>query len=128
MWADGVSAASRRPFGRRVNAVASTALLRRAARDPAAQRGIRHLLRQARACRWPSPTFMAVTADYIYYRYDFPAGYDLPAGVPSEVDRQRLQVGVEVLAAARARGRAGARRAAPPTSEVNSAAGQEVQA
>jgi hypothetical protein len=52
-------------------------------------------------------TFVALTADYIYYRYDFPAGYDLPAGMPSRMDRQRVQVGASfwlpVVRAGRAR-------------------------
>jgi hypothetical protein len=35
----------------------------------------------------------AITADYIYYRYDYPAGFDLPAGMPHLLDRQRVQFG-----------------------------------
>jgi len=36
---------------------------------------------------------VAVTVNYIYYRYDFPAGFDLPAGMPHLLDRQRVQFG-----------------------------------
>ena len=39
-------------------------------------------------------TNMAVSASYIYYRYNYPDGYDLPAGVPSRFDRQRVQFGM----------------------------------
>jgi hypothetical protein len=37
--------------------------------------------------------FAAITAEYIYYRYDFPVGFDLPAGMPRLLDRQRVQFG-----------------------------------
>ncbi len=37
--------------------------------------------------------FVAIDAQYIYYRYDFPAGYNLPAGMPPRMNRQRLQLG-----------------------------------
>jgi len=37
---------------------------------------------------------VAVTGNYIYYRYDFPAGFNLPAGMPHLLDRQRVQFGV----------------------------------
>jgi len=36
---------------------------------------------------------VAVTVNYIYYRYDFPAGFDLPAGMAHQLDRQRVQFG-----------------------------------
>jgi len=39
-------------------------------------------------------TFMQASASYIYYRYNYPANYDLPAGVPSKFDRQRVQFGM----------------------------------
>jgi len=35
----------------------------------------------------------AVTLNYLYYRFQLPAGYTLPTGVGSELDRHRLQVG-----------------------------------
>ena len=37
---------------------------------------------------------LAVSAGYVYYRYDYPEDYGLPAGVPPRLDRQRLQFGV----------------------------------
>jgi len=39
-------------------------------------------------------SFAAIDAQYTYYRYSFPAGYQLPASLPSRMDRQRAQVGV----------------------------------
>jgi hypothetical protein len=39
-------------------------------------------------------TFMQASASYIYYRYNYPADYELPAGVPSKFDRQRVQFGM----------------------------------
>ncbi len=52
--------------------------------------------------------FVAITADYVYYRYNYPAGYDLPAGVPQQMNRQRVQIGASVwlplVRAGRARG------------------------
>jgi len=37
--------------------------------------------------------WLAVTADYFYYRYNYPVGYDLPGGMPPRLDRQRVQIG-----------------------------------
>jgi hypothetical protein len=49
----------------------------------------------------------AITADYIHYRYNYPAGYDLPAGVPQHQDRQRVMLGatfwLPIVRAGRAR-------------------------
>lgn len=53
----------------------------------------------------------AVTGAYSYYRYDYPPGYVLPAGMPHQLDRQRVQVGARFwLPLARA-GRSGAAHA-----------------
>jgi hypothetical protein len=50
----------------------------------------------------------AVTGAYSYYRYDYPPGYILPAGMPHQLDRQRVQIGARFwLPLARA-GRSGA--------------------
>ena len=38
-------------------------------------------------------SFAAINAHYIYYRYDFPPGYQLPEGVPVRMNRQRVQIG-----------------------------------
>jgi hypothetical protein len=53
-------------------------------------------------------SFAAINVQYIYYRYDFPPGYQLPEGVLARMNRQRLQIGASFwLPIARA-GRAGA--------------------
>ena len=44
--------------------------------------------------QWALASFAAVTADYIYYRYEYPSGYNLPSGMPNRTDRQRVQAGV----------------------------------
>lgn len=36
----------------------------------------------------------AVNVSYIYYRYQFPPGYELPTGMPPLLSRQRVQVGL----------------------------------
>ena len=55
---------------------------------------------------------LAVSASYIYYRYDYPQDFGLPAGVPPRLDRQRLQFGatfwLPLVHAGRAGGPAGA--------------------
>jgi hypothetical protein len=38
-------------------------------------------------------SFAALDMQYIYYKYDFAGGYELPVGVPPRMDRQRLQLG-----------------------------------
>ena len=55
---------------------------------------------------------LAVTADYIYYRYNYPAGYDLPEGVPQHQDRQRVLVGARFWLPLLRAGRAGEPRPA----------------
>ena len=42
---------------------------------------------------WALTQWAAVTPEYIYYRYDYPPGYVLPAGMPRQLDRQRVQIG-----------------------------------
>ena len=52
----------------------------------------------------------AVTADYIYYRYDYPPGIGLPAGMPHQLDRQRVQFGARFWVPLARAGRSGAAR------------------
>jgi hypothetical protein len=57
--------------------------------------------------QWALTEWVAFTFDYIFYRYDYPADFDLPAGMPYQLDRQRVQIGARFwLPLARA-GRAG---------------------
>ena len=39
---------------------------------------------------------LAATAQYLYYWYDYPPGYNLPAGMPRRLDRQRILVGASL--------------------------------
>ena len=62
---------------------------------------------------WALTQWAAVTADYIYYRYHYPSGFVLPAGMPRQLDRQRVQIGATFwLPLARA-GNAGGRVRVP---------------
>jgi hypothetical protein len=50
---------------------------------------------------------LALTGGYVYYMYDYPPSYDLPAGVPDQFDRQRVMGGatfwLPIVRAGRAR-------------------------
>jgi len=52
----------------------------------------------------------AITAGYSYYRYDYPPGYILPAGMPHELNRQRVQLGASFWLPLARGGRGGAGR------------------
>ena len=105
VWADFVSAMAAGRFGRRVNLSLGASYSRG---DGVAQRGQDFVTYSGTAhLRVALATFVAITGDYIYYRYDYPAGYDLPAGVPQRLDRQRVQIGANfwlpIVRAGRAR-------------------------
>ena len=52
----------------------------------------------------------AVTAGYSYYRYEYPPGYVLPEGMPSQMERQRVQIGARFWVPLARAGRSGAAR------------------
>ncbi len=54
---------------------------------------------------------LAMEAGYTYYRYAYPADFDLPAGMPHRLNRHRLMVGASVWLPVLRAGRAGAARA-----------------
>jgi hypothetical protein len=56
--------------------------------------------------------FVAITGDYLYYRYDYPPGYNLPSGMPRQLDRQRILVGASFWLPLARSGRA--RESGPP--------------
>ncbi len=92
VWADVANADLSGRFGQRLNLTLTAILLERPARDVARSRVSRSTpAGRARKSAWPR--LRRSTLQYIYYRYDFPAGYELPAGVPLRMNRQRLQVG-----------------------------------
>jgi hypothetical protein len=41
-------------------------------------------------------SYAAVSVRYVYYYYDFPPGFDLPAGTPRRLDRQRVEAGMSL--------------------------------
>jgi hypothetical protein len=41
-------------------------------------------------------TSLSITAGYLFNRYDYPPGFNLPAGMPHHLDRQRVQVGANI--------------------------------
>jgi hypothetical protein len=105
VWSDDVSASANGRFGSRVDLSFGAAYSRG---DRVAQTGRSFDSYSGSArLRVALARFVAVTADYVYYRYDYPVGYDLPAGVPRNMDRQRVQIGanfwVPLLRAGRAR-------------------------
>jgi hypothetical protein len=59
--------------------------------------------------------FVAITGDYLYYRYDYPPGYNLPAGMPRQLDRQRILVGASFWLPLVRSGRA--RESGPPATQ-----------
>jgi hypothetical protein len=52
-------------------------------------------------------SFAAIDVQYIYYYYDFPPGYQLPEGVPVQMNRQRVQIGASFWLPLVRAGRAG---------------------
>jgi hypothetical protein len=91
VWADLVRAAVGGRFGRRVNLSLAAAY---SVGEQLATSSPRFDIYSGTArVQVALAEFVAITADYISYRYSYPAGYDLPAGVPPRMDRQRLQIG-----------------------------------
>jgi hypothetical protein len=92
-------------FGRRVNVSVAAAYY--SGRDVAGQNDQYDTYSATARVRWALASFAALTADFMTYRYHYPPGYNLPAGMPSRFDRRRLQVGATfwapILRAGRAR-------------------------
>jgi hypothetical protein len=92
VWADVASVSTAGRFGPRVNVNAAATY---SIGQPIAEGGPNYDIYSVNAqAQVAVAAFAAITVDYIYYRYNFPAGYDLPAGMPPNMDRHRVQVGV----------------------------------
>jgi len=94
VWASDVSAAIGGPFGRRVT-VAATASYSKRERTTAGAAGFDSYSLSTDVLVAASSA-VAIAVNYLYYRYQFPAGYTLPTGVSSKLDRHRLQAGVRI--------------------------------
>jgi hypothetical protein len=90
VWTDVVTATLGGRFGRRVNLTFGAS--RWAGNQVSGTEKFENYSGTARA-QIAMTEWAAITADYVYYRYNYPAGYDLPAGVPRHQDRQRVMVG-----------------------------------
>lgn len=64
--------------------------------------------------QWALTQWLAVTGAYIYYRYDYPPDYSLPAGMPHQLNRQRVQFGARFWLPLARWGRSG-----PPNAQAN---------
>ena len=109
VWSDRVDASLSGWFGRRVSVSLTAAYY--SGRDVAGQNDQYDTYSAAARLQWALASFAAVTADFLVYRYDYPPGYNLPAGMPSQFDRRRLQVGATFWAPILRAGRARERRA-----------------
>lgn len=91
VWADVANASVAGRFGRRVDlSMAATYSNGQRASQPG--RSFNIYSGSARL-QIGLASFAAIDAQYTYYRYDFPIGYQLPASVPFRLDRQRVQLG-----------------------------------
>jgi hypothetical protein len=91
VWSDWVSATLSGWFGRRVSVSLTAAYY--SGQDVAGQNDAYDTYSAAARLQWALASFAALTADFVAFRYDYPPGYNLPAGMPSQFDRRRLQVG-----------------------------------
>jgi hypothetical protein len=62
---------------------------------------------------WALTQWAAVAPEYVYYRYYYPPGYVLPAGMPRQLDRQRVQIGARFWVPLARGGSAGGRARVP---------------
>jgi len=105
VWADVVSATAGGRYGRRVNLAFAAAYS--SGRQLVLSSPRFDIYSGSARLQVAVAESVAITADYIYYRYNYPASYDLPAGVLQQLDRQRVQIGASfwlpLLRAGRAR-------------------------
>ena len=97
VWSDSASATLSGWFGRRVSVSLTAAYY--SGQDVAGQNDQFDTYSAAARLQWALASFAALTADFMVYRYDYPPGYNLPAGMPSQFDRRRLPGGRHVLGA-----------------------------
>jgi hypothetical protein len=91
VWADVVRATVGGRFGRRVNLAFAAAYSGGGQLASSSQRF--DIYSGTARAQVALADFVAITVAYVSYRYNYPAGYDLPAGVPPHMDRQRVQIG-----------------------------------
>ena len=91
LWGDDVTATAQGRIGRRV-ITSLGAGYRRGEQIAGASSSYETYYGSARL-QVALAAFVAISGDYLYYRYDYPPGFNLPAGMPRQLDRQRILVG-----------------------------------
>ena len=94
VWSDNANVRASGPVNRRVS-LTLDATYSSGAYITAGESGYTMYSASASA-RYAITQYAALSAQYIYYSYDFPSGFELPPGMPPRLSRHRLQAGAVV--------------------------------